>query len=105
MGQTSFLRAQVQSPKATLKETKIVRVQWEQGNATKVLFDNYAITVEGLTEKFVLGVEGETTADFNFDLEKAYMDIPEDSNVHCCKSNTKQLMEQPLQVILIQVFQ
>jgi histidyl-tRNA synthetase len=39
LGQTSFFRAQVQIPKATLKETKIVRVQWEQGNATKVLFD------------------------------------------------------------------
>jgi hypothetical protein len=80
LGQTSFFRAQVQSPKATLKETKIVRVQWEQGNATKVLFDNYAITSEGTTEKFVLGVEGATTADFKFDLEKAYMDIPVDSN-------------------------
>jgi hypothetical protein len=44
------------------------------------LFDNYAITAEGTTEKFVLGVEGTTTADFKFDLEKAYMDIPVDSN-------------------------
>eukprot|EP01080_Neovahlkampfia_damariscottae_P012524 gene12524-6347_t len=80
LGQTSFFKAEVSSPKATLKETKIVRVQWEQGNSTKVLFDNFAITTEGTTEKFALGATGSNDASFKFDLEKEYMNIAEDSN-------------------------
>jgi hypothetical protein len=80
LGQTSFFQAAVQSPKASLKETKIIRVQWDQGNLTKVLYDNSAITPEGTIEKFVLGASAATTADFKFDLEKAYMIIPEDGN-------------------------
>eukprot|EP01080_Neovahlkampfia_damariscottae_P013046 gene13046-8183_t len=80
LGQTSFFKAEVSSPKATLKETKIVRVQWEQGNLTKVLFDNFAITTEGTTEKFVLGATGSNDAAFRFALEKEYMSIAEDSN-------------------------
>jgi hypothetical protein len=80
LGQTSFFQAAVQSPKASLKETKIIRVQWDQGNLTKVLYDNSAITPEGTIEKFVLGASAATTADFKFDLDKAYMNIPEDGN-------------------------
>jgi hypothetical protein len=80
LGQTSFFQAAVQSPKATLQENKIIRVQWDQGNLTKVLYDNSAITSEGTIEKFVLGSFAATTANFKFDLEKAYMDIPVDSN-------------------------
>jgi hypothetical protein len=81
LGQTSFFQAAVQSPKASLKETKIIRVQWDQGNLTKVLYDNSAITPEGTTEKFVLGTFAATTANFKFDLEKSYMNIPEDGNL------------------------
>eukprot|EP01080_Neovahlkampfia_damariscottae_P003115 gene3115-5285_t len=80
LGQTSFFKAEVTSPKATLKETKIVRVQWEQGNLTKVLYDNFALTNDGTTEKFVLGSTGSNDAAFKFDLEKEYMNIAEDSN-------------------------
>ena len=80
LGQTSFFKAEVSSPKATLKETKIVRVQWEQGNLTKVLFDQSAITTEGTTEKFAIGLFSSNTAAFKFDLDQAYMNIAVDSN-------------------------
>ena len=80
LGQTSFFKAEVSSPQATLKESKIVRVQWTQGNLTKVLFDKSAITAEGTTEKFVLGLFSSNSAAFKFALDKAYMNIAVDSN-------------------------
>eukprot|EP01080_Neovahlkampfia_damariscottae_P005533 gene5533-9355_t len=61
LGQTSFFKA-------------------EQGNSTKVLFDNFVIINEGTTEKFALGATGSNDASFKFDLEKEYMNIAEDSN-------------------------
>eukprot|EP01080_Neovahlkampfia_damariscottae_P000982 gene982-9889_t len=81
LGQSSFFKAEVSSPKATLKETKIVRVQWEKGNLTKVVYDNFEITNEGRNEKFELGPTGSNDAAFKFDLEKEYIHVFEDSNV------------------------
>jgi len=96
LDQRSYFQAQVSSPKATLKSSTLIRAQWTQGNITKVLYDNSAITPEGTNEGFVVGPSTANTAAFNFLLSSNWMSIPVDSSSDFNVSATIQVSYQAI---------
>lgn len=67
-GQTSYFKAMVNSPKATLKSTTIQRVEFTLYNSSTVLYDNYAFTSDGISKGFQIVSNGINDSIFGFNL-------------------------------------
>jgi hypothetical protein len=73
--ETSFFKVEVKSSQASIKETKVIRVHYEKGNLTTVLFDNSEITKDGVDSNLkIRNSASSTTATFQFDLAKLNLD-------------------------------
>jgi len=83
VGSTSYFKADVASPKATIKSASISRVQFSQNSQTFVLFDQNSVTPIGSAISFQLDSTGaSTSAAFQFKLLDSQLNIPVDSSLN-----------------------
>jgi hypothetical protein len=78
--ETAFFHVETKSSQASIRETKVIRVQVEQGNLSKVLFDKSNLTLDGEEANFKMEVPPTaTTASFYFDLRIYHVDFKPNS--------------------------
>jgi len=75
-GQNAYFKLLATSSQVSLVGSRIQRVQWEQGATTKLLYSDYLITGDGVTEGFTLGPNTTNSATFYFGLDPAWMPVP-----------------------------
>lgn len=73
--ETAFFRVLTSSSQVALSTTRIMRVQWETSQTSKLLFSNFATTLDGQNQQFQTYGNGSTFATYGFKLDSRYMPV------------------------------